>query len=374
MRKLLIQLHKYCGLLLGLLLSITALSGSLLVFDRELDELLTPATVDFEPISGNASFELALANATREVANGTAPTRLMRGRHAGAPHIVRFPTPVGEAGPIEVSIDPGTAEVLAVRQWGKTPVSWIYHLHLAFLAGDRGELVVGLMGFLMLFFCLTGVYLWWPRKRRWRRAFTLRTDAGRFRLFFDLHKLSGIYLLPVFVLLALTGMEIVWHEPAERLVKTLLPVRETPAPQSDTGLAGNTGTISMDQAAALGQEEFPQSRLMRLYVHLTESDPWRVTFIHPEEHWKEFGAGTTVYLDQYSGEVLDVWDTRNLPVGSQILEWSFPLHNGDALGLGGRLVVFFSGFFITVLFGSGVYLWWRKRRPLKAGTKTALQN
>lgn len=364
MRKLFVKLHKYCGLVLGLLLSITALSGSLLVFDRELDELLTPQAVDFEPTSRLASFDLALDNATQEVGNGSDPTRLMLGRHDGAPHIVRFPTPPGEAGPIEALIDPGTAEVLTVRQWGRTPVSWIYHLHLAFLVGDTGELVVGLMGFLMLFFCLTGLYLWWPRGGRWRRAFTLRRDAGRYRLFFDLHKLSGVYLLPVYLLLALTGMEIVWHEPAERLVASVLPVRESPAPRSAIAAGENISPISMDRAAALGQAEFPDSRLMRLYVPQGDTEPWRVTFIHPEELWTEFGAGTTVYLDQYSGEVLDSWDTRNLPAGSLLLEWSFPLHNGDALGLAGRLVVFLSGLVVPVLFGTGVYLWWRKRRPV----------
>ena len=34
--------HKYAGLMLGLLLSLTGLSGSILVFDHALDELLTP--------------------------------------------------------------------------------------------------------------------------------------------------------------------------------------------------------------------------------------------------------------------------------------------------------------------------------------------
>jgi uncharacterized iron-regulated membrane protein len=83
--------------------------------------------------------------------------------------------------------------------------------------------------------------------------------------------------------------------------------------------------------------------------------------MHPEELWNEYGA-SAVYLDQYSGAVLDVWDSRELSAGSTLLEWMFPLHNGDALGLIGRLVVFIAGLLPAILFGTGVYMWLKKRR------------
>lgn len=366
MRPLLILLHKYAGLLLGVLLSITGLSGSLLVFDRELDETLTPATADFEPVTSLASFDLALDNAREAVNNGTEPTRLMLGRHNAAPHIVRFPTPEGAVGPIEVSIDPGTAEVLAVRHWGEYPVTWIYYLHLAFLAGDRGEILVGIMGFLMLFFCLSGVVIWWPRRGQWRRALTIRRDAGAFRFNYDLHKTIGIYLLPVFMLLAITGIEIVWHQPFEKVVAAILPVDAEPDPRSTPGET----KIGMDQAAASARAVFPDSRMARLYVPANDTAPWRVTFMHPEQWWNEYGA-STVYLDQYNGEVLDVVDSRELSAGSTLLTWMFPLHNGDALGIIGRLVVFVAGLLPAVLFGTGVYMWWKKRRPSLATASPA---
>lgn len=364
-RQLFILLHKYTGLSLGVLLTVTALSGSLLVFDRELDEWLTPETADFAPATELAPFQLALDNARAAVNNGTEPTRLMLGRHAGAPHIVRFPAPTGAAGPIEVSINPGTGEALTVRTWGEYPVTWIYHLHLAFLAGAVGELVVGIMGFCLLLFCLTGVVIWWPKiskgQRQWRRAFTVRTKAGAFRFNYDLHKTTGIYLLPVFIMLAITGIEIVWHDPFEQVVAAVLPVREDPDPVSQPG----PEKISIDQAAAIGQSVFPESRIARLYLPASVQAPWRVTFMHPGEWWNEYGA-STVYIDQYQGTVLDVWDARDLPAGSTLLTWMFPLHNGDALGLPGRILILLSGLFMTGLFITGIYMWLKKRRPEKA--------
>jgi uncharacterized iron-regulated membrane protein len=40
----------------------------------------------------------------------------------------------------------------------------------------------------------------------------------------------------------------------------------------------------------------------------------------------------------------------------------FPMHSGQILGMAGRIIVFVSGIAIAVLAGSGVYIWWRKRR------------
>ncbi len=362
MRQLLILLHKYTGLTLGVLLTVTALSGSLLVFDRELDELLTPDTASFEPATTLASFQLALDNARAAVDNGTEPTRLMLGRHSGAPHIIRFPTPEGAPGPIEVSINPGTGEALSVRTWGEYPVTWIYHLHLSFLGGHTGEIVVGIMGFCLLFFCLSGVVIWWPKiskgQRQWRRALTIKRGAGSFRLNYDLHKTTGIYLLPLFILLAVTGIEIVWHDPFERVVAAVLPVREDPNPLSQPG----PGDITIDDAAEIAQAVFPESRMGRLYLPATDTAPWRVTFMHPNEWWNEYGA-STVYIDRYNGAVLDIWDSRELPAGSTFLTWMFPLHNGDALGMPGRIAIFISGLLMAGLFITGIYMWLKKRRP-----------
>lgn len=368
MQTLLIQLHKYTGLIVGLLLSVTGISGSLLVFDRELDELLTPQTSNFEPAQELASFELALQNASAAVANGTEPTRLMVGRDNGAPHIVRFPTPAAAPGPIEVSIHPGTAEVLAVRGWGEYPVTWIYHFHLAFLAGHAGEILVGILGICMLFFCISGVVIWWPKNGAWKRAFTIRRDAGTFRFNFDLHKVIGIYFLPLFIVLAFTGIEIVWHEPVENLVAAVLPVSEEPSPRSLNPSASANTRLNADSVADSARTIFPDSRINRIYLPADSEGTWRVTFIQPHETWREYGP-SSVYIDQYSGAVLDVLDSRDLPAGSTFLQWMFPLHNGDALGLLGRLLVFIAGLLPAVLFGTGVYMWLKKRRR----TQTSLQ-
>jgi len=69
-----------------------------------------------------------------------------------------------------------------------------------------------------------------------------------------------------------------------------------------------------------------------------------------------------VWVDPCSGAVLDVAAYANAAAGTRILRWQFPLHNGDALGLAGRWLVFLTGWLPALLFGTGCYLWWCKRR------------
>ena len=362
LRTLLLALHKYIGLLLGLLLSITGISGSMVVFDRELDELLTPATVNFAEVSSLASFDLAFANAKAAVNNGSEPTRIALGRHFGAPHIIRFPAVEGAAGPLEVSVDPGTSKVLAIRNWGEYPVTWFYSLHLSFLTGEIGETLVGVMGFCLLFFSLSGIVIWWPKKRAWKRALTIKTDGGPFRFNYDLHKTLGIYFLPVFLMLAITGIEIVWHDPVHKMVSWILPVDEEIVPESNTDTLRQP--ITIDELADKALSVFPDARINRIYLPRNQTAPYEITLTHADEAWTEYSV-TSVYFDQFDGQMLSVWDGHEKSAGTQLLNWFFPLHNGDALGIVGRIIVFISGFLPAILFATGLYMWWRKRRTLK---------
>ena len=369
LRPLLITLHKYSGLVLGLLLSILGLSGSILVFDHAVDEMLNPALANLSMPDGPAPLQQVVDAASAAVPNDGAATRIMLPHRPGSAHIVRFPTRPGDAGPVEVSVHPGTAEVLAVRTWGEYAATWLYYLHHSFLAGDAGHLVVGFIGLLMLFFCVSGLIIWWPRRGQWRRAFTIRTDGGAFRLNYDLHKTAGIYLLPLYLVVAFSGVYIVFKSQVEGLVDAVLPMDEHPAPLSAAPPPGAV-PLSVDEAVAIGRPLFPDAELKRVYLPTTPDGAFELALNQPGEAWSTHAA-THVWVDQYSGAILDTWNPLAVASGSKFIEWQFPLHNGDALGLAGRWLVFVCGLLPSLLFGTGVYMWWRKRRlqPRRRGAE-----
>ncbi len=74
-------------------------------------------------------------------------------------------------------------------------------------------------------------------------------------------------------------------------------------------------------------------------------------------------------IDQYSGEMLKVYDRGTGSVGDIFLDWQWPLHSGHAFGWTGRILVFLSGLACPVLYATGVIRWLQKRR---ARIKTSL--
>lgn len=365
MRQFFFTLHKYAGLSLGLLLSLIGLTGSLLVFDHALDEKLAPHTVDFNPSRKPASYNEVLA-AARNAIPGSEPQRLMTPRTEDSPFVVRFPGPEGAPGPIEVSISPTDAEVLAVRGWGQYTMSWLYRLHYTLLAGSNGKTVVGFMGLLLLLFCISGLVLWWPRRSRrggrWKRAFSIRRDGNRFRFYFDVHRVFGIYFLPLLLVIAFSGVTLVFPQQVQAVVGALLPTDPLPAlPRSHK----DSGTpLDLDIAAEIGRSAFPGGELKRIYLPRDTGDSYGLSFRAAGEPWRNYGA-SFVRLDQYSGEILMVQYVGELAPGNKVLRWQFPLHNGDALGLAGRWMVLLAGLTPGLLFATGAYLWWKKRRPLR---------
>ena len=355
MRQLLFLLHKYTGLIAGLLLVISGLTGSLLVFHDALDETLTPGLVS--DISTPLPLAEIIARADAAVADGS-PQRIDLARQPGSPHTLRFPAPEGSPGPRQISVSPYSGEILADRIWGNYPMTWIYRLHYTLLAGATGKIVVGVLGLCLLGFCLTGLYLWWPKPGKWKRALTLQRHAGRFRFHFDLHNVVGIYLLPVLLVIAFSGVSLVFSQQVSALVGILLPMEDYPAP---TSRPGERPMLDADQAVAAARTVFPEARLTRLYLPKGPDGSYRLAFNQPDEPWSDFGA-SSVWVDAYNGEILAVWDVLNVAPGNQVMSWQFPLHNGDALGLPGRLLVLLSGVAPLLLFITGSYLWWQKRQ------------
>ena len=95
----LLKLHKYAGLIVGLLLALTGVTGSLLVFHDTLDEWLTPQ-LRTQPAADPASLSAVLA-AAEAALPGKAARRLEPSPGPGRPHTVRFDGPEGDRADLE---------------------------------------------------------------------------------------------------------------------------------------------------------------------------------------------------------------------------------------------------------------------------------
>jgi uncharacterized iron-regulated membrane protein len=179
----LFDLHRTGGAVLGLLIAVSVASGAYMAW-RPLGELVTamsgadpmkppklpkrpklaaaPAAPDLDALLAQA--RVALPDAPVSIA--TLPSRPDR------PVRIRLKTPDDPHpnGLSSVWLDPRTGQVLAVNRWnaldpGARAVAVVYPLHTGELGGPLLEALVSLNGLALGLLGVTGVWLWWKRRR-----------------------------------------------------------------------------------------------------------------------------------------------------------------------------------------------------------------
>ncbi|ANE55991.1 hypothetical protein MKLM6_2649 [Methylomonas koyamae] len=76
-----------------------------------------------------------------------------------------------------------------------------------------------------------------------------------------------------------------------------------------------------------------------------------------------------IAIDQYSGEILKMYDAGSGSAGDVLLDWQWPLHSGYAFGWPERILVLSSGLACPVLFVTGVIRWRQKYRARRSAEK-----
>lgn len=356
------RVHLCLAMMLGGLFVLTGLSGSVLVFDHAIDEALNPSLLTLDApvaesqrLSYDALLEKARAYALSRdyyVSGFTAP------RHAASTQLF-WMKPRNEPGMVtyELYLNPLTGEVLGQRQWGEYLTSFLYMFHHTLWLGKPGKLTLGFSAIGMVVLLLTGLYIWWPRgqgRHQWKAALSIKSKAGLLRRLFDLHRVAGIYGLIVLLVVVCTGIYMVFPDTIRSWTAGATPPvsltrLDTPA-QADMTVA---------ETFALARKELPESSFSRLYTG-DGTQAWLMTFA-TEEDPRDGHGYNRLSIHPGTHGVLAKRRWSDASTADRFFGWMFPLHNGEALGMGGRVVVFIAGFLPTVLMVTGIWRWLRKR-------------
>ncbi|MDZ7828268.1 MAG: PepSY-associated TM helix domain-containing protein [Halofilum sp. (in: g-proteobacteria)] len=354
-----LTIHRSLGLCAGLLVVGMGLTGSLLVFDHAIDEWLNPDLLltdgqgpRIEPDRARDAI-VATAPEGHYLSWLSAP-RTAQGVYRG------YTGPRGDGFWRSVSVDPVSGEVLGSRRLGDNLMSAVYELHYRLLVGALGETIVGFIGLAALLSLCTGLYLWWPRLRHLEPAFTIKRRAASARRQFDLHRTTAIYSLPVIGIIVVTGIFLAWTAWLAPVVDRVAPLTD-PAAEVAVERADARERIGPSRAIATAREVLPHAQWSGIGLPATDSNAYRVAFAEPA-HPRASTGRSYVWVHPWSGDVLAVRRWSELSAGDKFLDWQIPLHNGEAFGLTGRIVVFVAGFVPLILFITGFRIWRLKRR------------
>jgi uncharacterized iron-regulated membrane protein len=374
-RKTWLVVHLWLGLALGFFLSIFGITGSILVFHAEINELLRPQLLTVAaPETHSAYRPLADILQAGQAAMPEKATHSFANypRNDAVAFKLMYTLPVADAVTErwEVYVNPYTAQVTGKRLMSSsdnfiphTFIGFIFELHYALLLGEEiGYVVVGIMGMLLIISVLTGLILWWPLTGKWRQALTIKRKASMERLNFDLHKTSGFYTTLVLIPVLFSG---VYMDIPERVV----PILELFSPVTyrywfQSNPHANPKPITMPEALAIAEQLYPTGRPDWIYGATQPTNTYMICKDGVTEQGS-FLQRRCVVIDQYSGKILDVDDPAIGTAGEVFTHWQWPLHSGQAFGWTGRILVFLAGLACPVLYVTGVIRWLQKRRAAK---------
>lgn len=361
MRILLRRIHLIVSLIAGGWLAISGLSGALLVWGDALERRVHPELFRVARPGERAPLERVLENASRA---GAAP--VVRIRLAGSA------TPVHEVWTgcdrcVRVWIDPSTAGVNGARGADQTIRGFLHELHRRMLSGGRGETLVGIGGIALSLLALSGIVLWWPRGA-WRRALAVRAARGWKLLNHDLHRTGGFLLAPFLLVSSLTGIYFVFHGPFDRLAARI------DGPATSSAVAGPLPAegIGLDRSVARAAALFPGSEPTWLTPSGASSPDVVVRLRQASEHHPN--GRTFVAIDAATGRVRTATDAMAAGPARRILDILYPLHIGHLGGVGHRVALTLAGLAPSILFASGLLMWWnRSLRRRVAGHRADLE-
>ncbi|WP_424363131.1 PepSY-associated TM helix domain-containing protein [Methylocystis parvus] len=372
-RKFWLDIHLYIGLVAGAMLTVIGVTGAIMVFYQEIDEILDPAMfVSKAPPQGEVAFlplrdiRLSLEAAVPQGAKlgGIRAPRNERGCYKA------YYEPVPERDTWRLCIDPYTAKVLGNKiYWSKSGflhhsfMSFLFQLHWSLLFYDSfGEpgVVVGITAILLVVSVLSGLYLWWPTPGKWVSSFTLKRGARGERLNYDLHKLGGLYTAVVMLSVLISGVSMNLHDQFVWVVDHVAPLSAAERGLIKSSEPRGRARMPFEEAEAYARARYPQGRLDEIVFPEDERGVYQVVRKGVDEVSRFVGT-RVVLVDQYSGETLGVKDPQTGTAGDVFMQWQWPLHSGQAFGWTGRILVMITGLICPLLFVTGVIRWLQKR-------------
>lgn len=386
-RQIFARLHRYAGLSLALFLTISGLTGSIIVFQHELDEWLNPQLYRATG-TGEQLLPTALARRIEQIDPNIRVRYLQLGVEPGhsatafvEPHVDAATGQLFEVNYDQIFFDPATGEIIGTRHWGAFRVDRVHLIPLLYevhrrlhLPGTWGIWLMGGVALIWTIDCFLGFYLTLPPSRpflmKWKPAWKVRTDGSTYRLNLDLHRASGLWVWGLLLMLTISGVSFNLHkEVFEPVVSAISPItpsvfdtREMRPPERPIET-----NLSFDEILARAQTEarargWPQNANGVFYA--ADYGVFGVGF--GKEHAPGLG-NPWVYFDGQSGRLVDDYVPGEGTAGDIFDQLQYPLHSGQVAGLPGRILIFITGVVVAMLSITGVVVWWTKRKALKTG-------
>jgi uncharacterized iron-regulated membrane protein len=359
LRQLWLKLHRWFALGLGWMLALQGLMGAALVVSRPVEQWMRPELF---------RAPTAVAPATTAVPLESVRSALVASFGRQADFTFRPPRKAGDTlwvlvrGPWAgtVYVDPANGRELGRLAETDGFTNVVFRTHSSLWLGETGKAILAWVALGYLVLLVSGLVLWWPR--RWPPSLRVRFDKGTLAAFFDLHRTGGAVLGLVIAVSVATGAYMAWR-PLGDVVTRLSGAPGTKPPTVPKGSTPAAGAArpSVDALVEAARRRFPDAPVGYVQVPSRTDRPVRVRFMLPDDPHPN--GLSSVWLDPNDGTVLGAMRWNHLDPGARAVAVIYPLHTGELGGMALEALVATGGVVLGGLGVTGLWLWWRRRRP-----------
>lgn len=362
MRKSLFKWHSYLALFAMLPVLIVSITGSILVFKVEIDSLLRPhhMVVDAKATSTRINLDDMMTTITKAYPElALAGWELFDDKsRSDTAYVIKKGTETW----FKIYIDQYSGQILSKPQHMEHYITdWLLELHYAFLLHFNGTIIGVFIGLIMLFLGISGIILY---RGFWRKIFTLRLNAARRMLFSDIHKMVGIIVSPVFILIAFTGvywnLSIILHEVIEHGFEEEHVYMTAPYHSANISFE----TLRLDTANQIISYQ-------PYYMAIPNEPEMDISFYGKVETANPFISeyASMVTYSRETGHLVTAYDIRSASVWAMLDDSTRKLHFGYFGGIWSKVIWCIIGLSPVLLAITGLLMYLLRRSPKKRPVK-----
>ena len=345
----LLQYHSICSLIAGSLLVLLGITGSILVFNADIDEALFERyqTKDAPEV---LNLDMAIAEVQKQYKDwNTRITHFKKGEtiifNVRRPEQRMF-----------VFVHPKNGTILGEVDENSHFTKWLLKFHYSLHAGNFGRIVVLFCGVLFLISLVTGLLLY--RKSLVKvLLFQVKFKRKNKRAFFSsLHRYIGVWALVLNLVLAITGALLAYSVTTAGLKTS----KEPDPPFVET---------SLDKSLKRLERDIPEFHPSFIRLATAAKAPIVINGSFEGDPFAYSIHYNKILLNNKTGEVESIKKTSEESLVYKANSMITPLHYGQFAGLFGKLVYAIIGLSGPALSITGFIIWYKRKNGKNKKTK-----
>ncbi len=364
LRKTILYIHLWIGLLSGLIIFIICITGCIYAFQKEIKLSIYPYYSIENPSEKKLTLKTLLESYERQSKNKVLQVY---------DFTENFRSTIFKTSKNNVLyysyLNPYTGELLKEKKQSKDFFTVVLKIHRnLLLKKEIGRKIIGYSVIIFIISLITGVVLWFPKKikifkskKGIKSKLSIKKTKNLKRKLYDLHSILGFYSSFILIIIAITGLGWTFSWVDESLYRIVTFEQKE---KKKTFLIDSTQLSYHTLDIAKNKMNYNQeNRQLFLYILPKKTTlPLKIS-AYPNDD--SYGSSDYFYVHPATGNIiktdLDIDKTR----GTKFRSLYYDIHTGSILNIWGKIIVFIAGLIGASLPITGLVLWLNKKKKAK---------